>query len=70
MTNTRDILSRPDATPEQWATLAEHIATQGDADYLADVLGLERAMREEAAGIDRRRTTIHVRKTSVKGARA
>lgn len=68
-TRTYDVLNRPDATPEQWATLAAAVANQPDADYLADVLDLHRAMHDQSAGIDRRRTTIHTRKT-VKGARA
>ncbi len=59
-----------DGTPEQWATLAAHVDTQDDADYLRDVLGLTRAMHDENIGVDRARTTLHTRSRTIPGRRA
>lgn len=68
-TATALIYAHPDATPEQWATLAAAVQQQPDADYLADVLNLQRAMHDEAAGVDRARAVQHPRKVVLAGRR-
>ena len=64
------IYAHADGTPEQWATLTAHVDTQDDAEFLRDVLGIERAMHDEGAGVDRARTTLHTRSRAISGRRA
>ena len=69
-TATALVNAHPDATEQQWATLAEAVAQQPDAEFLADVFDLHRAQHDQGAGIDRARTTLHSRSRSISGRRA
>ena len=64
------ILARPDADPDQWALIRAHIENQPDADYLADVMGLDLDEPTHTTACDHRRATFHPRTGPVQGGRA
>jgi len=60
----------PATTDWERAAVLAAVSRQPDAEFLADVLDLHRAMHDQGTGVDRARTTLHTRRTTIAGRKA